>query len=150
MKAYKSSKHCVGESNWHIQLTPAYRRPIFSDKSVQELTVAYLVEAAQRLGIQVSAIECGPDHIHLFMQETRMVSIVEAVQRLKGYSSYMMRKGHHHLFKNYLWGKKFWSSGYFYQTVGVITSETVKQYIERGQKKHWAAANQKTLFSYSH
>ena len=35
-----ASAHAVGESNYHIQLTPAYRRDIFSDPLVAELTIS--------------------------------------------------------------------------------------------------------------
>ena len=151
MKQYLRSEHCVGESNWHFQFTPAYRRRIFADPLVRELTIGYLVQAAQQLGVKVGAIDCGPDHINMFLEETRKVSVVQAVQKLKGYSAYMMRKGHKPLFSRFLWGDKFWSAGYFYQTVGVITADTVKNYIEQGQKKHWKEEDrqQKTLFHYS-
>ncbi|MEK6963628.1 MAG: transposase [Nanoarchaeota archaeon] len=62
-----------------------------------------------------------------------------------------MRKHHKNLFKDQLWGDKFWSSGYFYRTVGAVNSETVKRYIEEGQKKHWKnnAKEQTTLLSYA-
>src|SRR3989344_1658437 len=150
MTSYSASTHCVGESNWHLQFTPAYRRTIFADPMTRELTIAYLMEAAEQLGIHVGAIECGPDHIHLFVQDTRKVSVVQAVQKLKGYTSRQMRKAHQHLFSHLLWGDKFWSEGYFYQTVGTITAETVKKYIEEGQQKHWATQEkQKTLFNYA-
>lgn len=150
MKAYKSSGHCVGESNWHFQFTPAFRREIFNNSLVRELTIGYLIQASQDLGLKVGAIECGRDHIHLFLQDTRKVSVVEAVHKLKGYSSFMMRRGHHYLFRHLLWGNKFWSAGYFYQTVGVITSETIKTYIENGQEKHWITNDkfQKTLLNF--
>jgi len=63
-----------------------------------------------------------------------------------------MRKGHKELFVDKLYGKKFWSSGYFYRTVGVVTAETVKRYVAEGQKKHWVELEQKkqkTLLNYS-
>ena len=61
-----------------------------------------------------------------------------------------MRKHHYALFSHYLYGDKFWSAGYFYQTVGTITADSVKEYIEKGQAKHWIKkSNQKTLFNYS-
>lgn len=150
MSTYQRSKHCVGESNWHIQLTPAYRREIFRDPLTRELTMGYLLEKVRNLGLHLGAIDCGPDHIHMFLENTRKVSVVEAVQELKGYSSYMMRKGHWALFHHLLWGDKFWSSGYFYQTVGTITSETVKKYVAESQGKHWVeTGTQMTLFHYS-
>ena len=150
MARYQARGHCVGESNWHLQFTPGYRRPVFEDIATRELTVHYLVQATQELNIHVGAIECGPDHIHLFLQETRKYSVVEVVQKLKGYTSRMMRKHHKSLFSHYLYGGKFWSAGYFYQTVGTITAESVKEYIEKGQQKHWQKKNheQKTLINY--
>ena len=150
MEKYQASAHCVGESNWHLQFTPGYRRPIFEDQLTRELTIAYLMEGAQAMNLHVGAIECGPDHIHLFLQETRKQSVVEVVQKLKGYSSYKMRKHHRSLFSNWLYGDKFWSAGYFYQTVGTITAESVKEYITKGQAKHWInQEKQRTLFNYS-
>ena len=64
----------------------------------------------------------------------------------------MMRKGHRILFKDKLWGRKFWGAGYFHRTVGVVTAETVKRYVKEGQRKHWVEREQKqqrTLFSYA-
>ncbi|MCK4614075.1 MAG: transposase, partial [Thermoplasmata archaeon] len=40
----------------------------------------------------------------------------------------------------YLWGDSFWSDGYFYESVGRVTSKTIKFYIERQQGKHWTPA----------
>ena len=37
-----------------------------------------------------------------------------------------------------LWGDSFWSDGYFYESVGRVTSESVEYYIKRQQGKHWA------------
>jgi putative transposase len=152
MSSYQSSGHCVGESNWHFQFTPAYRRKIFADQLIRELTTAYLFEAAQALGIHVAALNFGPDHVHLFLEQTRKVSVVAAVQKLKGFSSYMMRKLHKDLFQQMLWGDKFWSGGYFYQTVGQITADSVKEYIEKSQQKHWKEyieKKQTTLLCYA-
>ncbi|MEK6913501.1 MAG: hypothetical protein AABW47_02415 [Nanoarchaeota archaeon] len=38
-----SYSHDVGEFNYHIQLTPAFRQNIFADEKVKKLTQAYLV-----------------------------------------------------------------------------------------------------------
>ncbi len=133
----RSSGHSVSECNLHIQLTPAYRRRIFEDGLVRELTSAYFFEKAQTLGITLSALEFGPDHTHIFVRECRKYAPCEIVGQLKGYASYKMRKAHKELFSDALWGEKFWSAGYFCRTVGVVTSETVKRYIEEGQQKHW-------------
>ena len=147
----RSSGHTVGETNLHLQFTPAYRRDIFAHPLVRELTVAYLLTRAKQMHIEIAAIECGPDHVHLFAKHWKNWSIPILAGQLKTYTSRMMRKGHASLFNDKLWGKKFWSGGYFHRTVGVVTAETVKRYITEGQKKHWKEEENKkqtTLFQY--
>jgi len=148
----RSSGHTVGETNLHLQFTPAYRRDIFLDTLVRELTVAYILQRGKEMKIEIAAIECGPDHLHLFVKNWKNWKIPVLAGQLKTYSSRMMRKGHRYLFSDKLWGKKFWSGGYFHRTVGAVTSETIKRYIQEGQKKHWKELEerkQKTLFHYA-
>jgi putative transposase len=148
----RASAHTVGESNLHLQFTPAYRRDIFVSNIVKELTVAFLVERAKQLNVFVSAVDCGPDHIHLFVEDWKNWSISDLACELKKYSSRKMRKGFRYLFKDKLWSKKFWSCGYFHRTVGVVTKDTVKKYVKESQKKHWdnkELGTQKTIISYA-
>jgi len=148
----RSSGHTIGETNLHLQFTPAYRRDIFTEQMTRELTVAYIVQRAQEMKVEIAAIECGPDHLHLFVKHWKNWKIPVLAGQLKTYSSRMMRKGHRCLFSKKLWGKKFWSSGYFHRTVGAVTAETVKRYITEGQKKHWEETEQneqRTLYNYA-
>ena len=148
----RHSAHSVGETNLHLQFTPAYRRDIFREPLARELTIAYLVERSQQLNVRVAAIDCGPNHIHLFIEDWKNYAIKDLARELKMYSSRKMRKGHSYLFCKKLWGEKFWSAGYFYRTVGVVTAETVRKYVRESQKKHWEQLpmpSQKTLLSYA-
>ena len=147
-----SSGHTVGETNLHLQFTPAYRREVFTDELVRELTVAYVMQRAKEMKVTISAIECGPDHLHLFVQNWKNWKIPVLAGSLKSTSSRLMRKRHKYMFEKELWGKKFWSGGYFHRTVGAVNAHTVKKYIEEGQKKHWVEEErkkQKTLFNFS-
>ena len=132
-----TTSHAVGESNFHIQLTPAFRQDIFADGQVAELTFAYILEKLQKLKVTIAGYGFGPDHLHLFVANVRFVSEVELVRQIKGYSSRMMRKHFSSLFKEKLWGKKFWSEGHFYRSVGAVNAETMKHYVEESQEKHW-------------
>ena len=148
----RSSGHTVGETNLHLQFTPAYRRDIFADPMVRELTVAYTVQRSKKMKVEVAAIECGPDHLHLFVKHWKNWKIPVLAAQLKTYSSRMMRKGHRYMFQDKLWGDKFWSGGYFHRTVGAVTAETVNRYVQEGQQKHWKEAEQKeqkTLMGYA-
>ena len=113
-----SSSHSVGEANYHLQFTPAYRRDIFGDQLVQILTRDYLLAAASKYKITIVAIGFGPDHVHIFIVHSKNHSAAKVAQLLKGFSSRMMREHHAQLFMDKLYGDKFWSAGYFYRTVG--------------------------------
>jgi len=136
MELIKSS-HAVGESNFHIQLTPAYRQDIFADEQVSELTLAYIAEKLIECKVILLGYGFGPEHLHLFVANVRFVSEIELVRKIKGYSSYKMRKHFKYLFSEKLWGKKFWTEGHFYRSVGAVNAETMKHYVEESQEKHW-------------
>jgi REP element-mobilizing transposase RayT len=131
------SSHAVGESSYHIQLTPAYRRAIFAEPMVRELTLAYIVEKLLEKKVVLAGYGFGDDHLHLFVSNVRYVGEIQLVQLIKGYSSYMMRRGHWYMFRDQLWGKKFWTAGHFYRSVGAVTKESMQWYVTEGQKKHW-------------
>lgn len=82
----RHSAHTVGETNLHLQFTPAYRRDIFREPLTRELTIAYLIERAQQLKVRVAAIDCGPDHIHLFVEDWKNYAIKDLARELKMYS----------------------------------------------------------------
>ena len=129
----------VGESNLHLQITPAYRQDIFADRQVWEFVLIYMKEKLKKMNVILLTAECGKDHAHIFLANWKNYTIPYIVQQIKGFSSYMMRKYHENLVIGKLYGKKFWSEGYFYRTVGMVTKESTKFYIEKSQKKHWKA-----------
>ena len=47
------SSGSVGESNFHLQLTPAYRQDIFVDPLVRELTLAYIVQKLKQHKVKI-------------------------------------------------------------------------------------------------
>lgn len=131
------SSHSVGESNFHLIFCPAYMRKIFTDWRVKELTRAYILQKAKDMDLVIVSMEFGPDHVHIFVANCRGCSAAQVVQHLKGFSSYMMRKHHSDILRRWFYGKKFWSSGYFYRSIGSTTTHVVRKYIEIAQEKHW-------------
>jgi len=54
----KSYSHAVGEFNYHIQLTPAFRRKIFEDEKVMKLTLAYVSSKIEEVTSSYT-LKCG-------------------------------------------------------------------------------------------
>ena len=145
------SSHSVGEANYHHQFTVAYRRDVFADPETRILTRDYLLAAARLHGIQVAAIGFGTDHVHVFTIQCKNHGASQIANILKGFSSRMMRKNHRDLFIDKLWGKKFWTGGYFYRTVGAVNAATVRRYVAEGQDQHWTRkqGKQKRLLEFA-
>ncbi len=134
---FKHNEHSVGGSNYHLQFTPKYRRQIFFNGKVRRLCTALMRRKAKQLGIALEAIEFGPDHVHVFVTNCRKHSVSDLAFHFKGSTSYYLRKHAWDEIRHMLWGSSFWSDGYFYESVGRVTSDSIKYYIERQQGKHW-------------
>jgi putative transposase len=137
MDELKRYRHCVGGSNYHIQLTPKYRRRVFDYRHMRELVKAVIRMKLKQMGIGIGAIEFGPDHIHLFLTDCSKYDVPTIIRHIKGFSSWYLRKNYWDLVKEYLWGNAFWSGGYFFESVGRVTMKTIALYIKRQRGKHW-------------
>ncbi len=91
-------------------------------------------------GYKIHAIELTEDHIHLFLEFHPSISLSNVVQCLKGGSSYRLFKLHPELRKCY-WSENLWSSGKFFRSVGNVTADTIKHYINESQGKTKKAFN---------
>ncbi len=135
------ASHNVGGSNYHFVFVPKYRRKVFRNSQVKKACEDSFLRTAEHLGLHIHALEFGPDHCHLFVGNCRRYSVSKLAHRLKGASSYYVRQGHlKRIAKQGLYGPSFWSAGYFYESIGRVTTETVRYYIERKQGKHHEAA----------
>ena len=133
----RSYSHAVGEFNYHIQITPAYRREIMENNKVDKLVKAYIRAKIDELKVRIVTMRGGKEHLHIFVADCKNIAPSELIRQLKGFSSRMMRKNHWSLFRHLLWGDKFWSEGYFCRSIGETTSEAVEHYIKESQVKHW-------------
>ena len=139
------SRHSVGGSNYHLQFTPKYRRAVFRVLEIRKLVEVLIRSKADELGVLIEAIEFGPDHVHIFVTNCRRYSVSTLANHFKGYSSWHVRRALPRDVMLFLWGDSFWSDGYFYESIGRVTSDTVKFYIDRQQGKHWHPSDPDTV-----
>lgn len=69
------------------------------------------------------------NHIHVLISAPSHLSPAKILQYLKGKSLYRLQREFPQLRKMY-WGRHLWSRGYFGATVGAVTEDQIKQYIE--------------------
>lgn len=138
MENFERSSHSTGESYLHLQFTPKYRRKVFEDEVIKKDCGEAFAAKAKQLGVGLAACDFGPEHVHLFVSGWKNHLIPKLAQYFKGYSSWFVRhRVPERVRRAGLWGDSLWSDGYFYRTVGSVTKEATKYYIENCQKKHW-------------
>ena len=89
-----------------------------------------ILEIVESLNGEVIELEVMADHVHVLLSCDPQFGVHRMVKRIKGASAYTLRKEFPHL-KSRL--PSLWTNAYFCATVGAVSLETVKKYIE-GQK----------------
>ena len=69
------------------------------------------------------------DHVHILVSAPPNMAPSEIMRRIKGRSSSKLFEEFPAIKKRY-WGRHFWARGYFCATVGQMTEEMIKEYLE--------------------
>ena len=128
---YSQNAGAVFSLKYHIVWCPKYRRPVL-DGAVAERLKALLAEKAAELGLTIHALEVMPDHIHVFVESDPTRCVAEIVNRLKGYTSHVMRKEFSSLRSRL---PTLWSRSYYAGSVGQVSAATVERYIAEQKGK---------------
>ena len=99
---------------------------------IAERLKTVLHDKALQLGIEIETMEIMPDHVHLFVSSDPVEPIQHIVNQLKGYSSRILRSQFSEL-KTKL--PCLWSRSYYVGTVGHVSEDTVRKYIEAQKGK---------------
>jgi len=84
------------------------------------------------IGYEMNFIEIGADdnHIHFLIQGIPNMSVTEMVTKIKSITARGIFKKHPEI-KQMLWGGNFWTSGFYANTVGQYSNESmIKKYIK--------------------
>lgn len=98
---------------------------------VEQLVKNSCLEVSNKYDFEIKYMETDKGHIHFMIQTTPQISIGQVVRVLKQQTTIYLWK----IFSNYLnrffWKENtFWSDGYFVTTIGEVSQETLKKYIE--------------------
>jgi len=130
-RKYKSTYSLVYSCQYHIIFCPKYRRKVLMngiDKRLKEL----ILEKQKDYGYEVIEMEVMPDHVHLLLDINPQCSPVKVVSKIKGYTANILRKEFPSL-KSRL--PCLWTRSKFIATVGSVSLEVVKKYIEEQKGK---------------
>ncbi len=123
---YSKNAGAVFSLKYHLVWCPKYRRAVLVDDVADGLK-QLLTEKAAELEMSVLTMEVMPDHVHLFVESDPRWAVAEIVNRLKGYTSRILRSEFRPLRSRL---PTLWSRSYYAGTVGHVSEATVRRYIE--------------------
>ena len=118
--------HSIGQNWYHIVLVTYKRRRIFQWKITNTIAQEAIEFVCNKHSIDIFTKEVMDNHVHLFVSCPPKYSIRELIRIIKGGTSYRIRNKYPSL-------KKFsrtWSKGYMYRSLGSVSAEIVKRYID--------------------
>lgn len=129
-----SSNHAVFSLGYHIIWCTKYRHAILNDAIAVELK-RIIAETCSVYGWELQEIEVMPDHVHVFVQADHLTAPVEIAKTLKSISAVHIFHAFPQLKGRKFWGSGLWSRGTYYATVGHISEEAVRRYIESQKER---------------
>jgi putative transposase len=120
---------------YHLVFPAKYRRKVFSEEVEKTLKEVCLEMGA---GYEIHFLEIGTDedHAHFLVQSVPTMSVTRIVTVIKSITGREIRKRNPEV-KIMLWGGKFWTSGYYANTVGQYANEQmIRNYVKNQGKKY--------------
>lgn len=125
-KKYQSDGQFVYSCQYYVIFCPKYRRKVL-ENGVDVRLKALIEEKQQEYGYEVIEMEIMPDHVHLLLSVNPKIGVYSVVTKIKGYTSFTLREEFPEL-KSRL--PCLWTRSRFISSVGTVTLEVVKKYIE--------------------
>ena len=131
MSRYRINNSATYSLKYHIIWCTKYRRKVILDKVEQRLK-KLLYEKAAKIGVKIHTLESMPDHVHLFIESDPSWAIAGIEHALKGYTSRILRKEFPKLKATMC---SLWSRSYYVDSIGSVSEEAIKHYIESQKGK---------------
>ena len=110
----------------HVVWCPKYRRPVL-DGPVAERLEELLREKADERGWEIPALKVMPDQVHVFVEHDPKSSASYVANQFKGFTSRVLRAEFPQVRSRL---PTLWSSSYFAVSVGAVSAEAVRRYVE--------------------
>ena len=125
----KHTKHAVGQNAYHLVWKTKYALDLFKSVYYRKVCEGALRQVAMNYGYKIYEMQVMPDHVHLFVECPKNISISKTLQLFKGISSRMLRRNFSFLREH----KHLWSPGKFYRSVGNVSWDVIQNYIANSQ-----------------
>ena len=110
-----------------------YRRKIITPE-IDQFLHDTAMEIASDKGFTVHLFESGEmDHVHCFISAPPKLSITDIVKYLKGITGRKLFEAYPEI-RSKLWKGELWNHSYYVETIGSVSEENIRRYIEKQSK----------------
>ena len=134
MNNYKSISHCKYLCQYHIIFCPKFRYSILK-KNIEISLKKILLDVEKKYEFEIIQMEVMPDHIHIFVGVKPTIAPIDIVRIFKSITAIELFKKYPKLKSFYGKCGSLWSKGKFISTIGNVSTETIKKYIEEQKGK---------------
>lgn len=124
--AYRTTETTVYCCRYHVIFCPKYRRSVLREP-IAERFKEVVLSMQEEQNFKVLEMEVMPDHVHLLLDADPTVGINILISRIKGKTSNVLNREFPELKRRL---PTLWTRSKFIATVGSVSLDVVKQYIE--------------------
>ena len=125
---YRYGSHTVYNIQYHFFWVTKYRYQLLTG-DVGERLRDLIRQTCEAFEIRILKGVVSKDHVHILVSAPPHMAPSEIMRRIKGRSANKLFEEFPKLKKRY-WGRHFWARGYFCVSVGDMTEEMIKNYLE--------------------
>ena len=130
LKEYISKNHSKFLIKYHIIFVCKYRQQLLVG-AVEYDMKKIMRHISEMSDFDIEVMETDKDHLHMMVRSEPKLSPLQIVRRLKQMStSAVWKKYRDFLRHNFYKEHTFWTDGYFVSSIGNVSQETIKKYIE--------------------
>lgn len=132
---YRSKGHCKFLLRYHLILVCKYRLKLMSASNISSDIKKLSEQIAKKHNVDIWYLESDKDHIHYMIEVEPNTNLANFVKTLKSYTTYHIWKKYPNYLRKCFWKERtFWPDGYFIASIGEVSSDTLKEYIENQGK----------------
>lgn len=125
---YRYGSHTIYNIEYHFVWVTKYRYQVLEGEV--KLRVRDLVrQTCEAFEIKILSGVVSKDHVHILVSAPPNLAPSEIMRSIKGRSARKLFEEFSHL-KKRDWGKHFWARVYLCVTVGQLTDEMIKEYLD--------------------
>ena len=128
---YRSKNHSKFLLKFHIIFVCKYRNKVLAYNRIDEDMKQVMFDISNESDFRIEVMETDKDHLHMMVSSPPKLSPLSIVRRLKQESTIRIWRMHEETLHRIYWRERtFWTDGYFVSSVGNVSQETIKHYIE--------------------